>query len=367
LGEIVFGFLAAFFLFLFFIPFAYSALIRVMARGSSPAGRDHKPSVSVIVPAHNEEARIGEKIQSLLSMEYARGRYEVIVVDDGSDDRTGEICRKFGKRIRYIRLGKPGGKIRALNAGIRESRNDIIVITDADTSIKPVSVRNLVRRFSEKGVAAVSGTVEIAGGGGFVQGMEREYVRQDNATRAAEGRTGSLVFLYGQLSAFRKDAVPEINPRAAVDDIEIALSVLGKGKKVVQEPSALVTETAPASLGEFVRQKKRRTLCTTEVVLRHMSLLNPARGWVSLSFLSHRVIPLLSPFLLALSIIFLYLSGPLLLAGLLLLVLIMSFVNPRIVFFFLAMQLIVLASWAEFLSGGAPSGASWRHGGQPRN
>ena len=341
------------------LPFMIAFASRLFREQMNP--KPFEPKISIIIPAHNEEKNIRSKVLDLLSIDYPKNRSQIIVVDDCSDDRTDDICRRFRGKIIYKKLSKREGKIGALNAGMKQAKNNIIVITDADTKIQPDSIRMLVRNFSSRKIGAVNGNLEIKNHKGLIAMMERDYVNQNNKLLSAESRMGSVVFLYGQLCAFRKDLIKKIDLKSAVDDIEIALSILEMGNDVVHESRAVVFEKPSSTLHDFYRQKKRRTVCSMEVVFRHMGLLNPRFGAKALSFFSHRVMPFFSPFLLA---IFMYAAASIsfyLIATILLGVLLASIFKPGFIAHFIFMQVVVIASWISFLSGNAPSGASWKH------
>jgi len=115
-----------------------------------------------MVPAHNEEKVIAQTIDSLLRQDYPN--LEVIVVDDCSTDRTGEIAQNFASKglIKLVRLEKASdSKARAVNYGIPFSRGEIIVTVDADTILEPSSIFELVEAFSNPAVGAVSGNIRV--------------------------------------------------------------------------------------------------------------------------------------------------------------------------------------------------------------
>jgi glycosyltransferase involved in cell wall biosynthesis len=116
-----------------------------------------RPDVSIVIPAYEEEKTISEVLQRLLKVCKSMGRVEIIVVDDGSTDRTGEKVVSF-PTVTYIRHKKNMGKGAALQTGINYSRGKILVIQDADLEYLPEIIPSLVRPISDGSVDIVYGS-----------------------------------------------------------------------------------------------------------------------------------------------------------------------------------------------------------------
>src|SRR5204863_7701071 len=128
---------------------------------AQPAGR--APSVSIIVPAYNEGAMIATVLESLLAIDYPN--FEIVVVDDGSSDRTFLRALPFERRRQDIEcrvLAKPnGGKFDALNHGIAHARGEFVVCIDGDSVLHPQALRHCIARFADARVGAVAGNVRL--------------------------------------------------------------------------------------------------------------------------------------------------------------------------------------------------------------
>ncbi|MCU0619397.1 MAG: glycosyltransferase, partial [Gemmatimonadaceae bacterium] len=143
------------------------------------------PSVTVVVPAYNEARVIGRTITSLLAQRYA-GPLDVIVVDDGSPDGTGDVvARDFAHEPRVTLLRQPnGGKAMALNTGIARATGTIVVCLDADTIFEPTTVAALVRPFADRTVGAVAGNAKVGNRINLVTRWQAlEYVTSQNVDR----------------------------------------------------------------------------------------------------------------------------------------------------------------------------------------
>jgi len=351
------------------LPVVYRAVLSFRAAAASGAGSDAgdgvTPFISVIVAARNEEAVIGKKLRQLAESDYPAALREIIVVDDASDDGTAAAAA--GAEATLLRLSRPSGKIGALNRGLERARGEVVVLTDADTDIGPGSLRGLAGRFRDPEIGAVSGRLR-ARPGGRSAGYERAYLAEENRLQAMESAFSSVPFMYGQLCGFRRALVERINPASAVDDIELALEIVGGGFRVVQEPSAEVEETAPPTVGELLRQKRRRGSCTLEVVVRHLRLLRPRYGFFALTFLVRRLLPFFFPLLLAVFLGSLALSaGPWAALVAAVAVWIAAFAaGGNFTVYMTLMQGVIVLIWYDYLFRRHPVGGNWKtSGGEP--
>ena len=345
------------------LPLIYALILKLWPAPPSLPLVAYTPRITVVVPAHNEASHIRRKLDQLREQSYPPDRMEIVVVDDGSTDQTGPILESYGPRVKLVSLPEPRGKIAALNEGLKISRSEIVVITDADTELEDRSLRELVRPFQDPGIGAVSGRLRIRGEGKSAL-YETAYVEAEHAFRRKESRISSVPFLFGQLSAFRREVLPRIHSASAVDDIEMALVIRERGYRVIHAPQAIVYEEAPASLRRLFQQKRRRGGCTLEVVLRHLGILRPAGGWFALTFLVRRVLPFFNPILLLLAAVFLILAlGAYWAAALLAAIFLAGWLrNRNFTGYLAAMQYIVLLSWLDYFRKKIPRGANWKKG-----
>jgi cellulose synthase/poly-beta-1,6-N-acetylglucosamine synthase-like glycosyltransferase len=121
------------------------------------------PRVTVIVPAHNEEAVIGRRVENLLALDYSSDRFDVVVASDASTDRTDAIVEEVGARQPRVRLLRHprGGKLPALNKTVAATEGDVVAFTDANTTWAPDALTKLVRSFADDDVAYVCGRLTL--------------------------------------------------------------------------------------------------------------------------------------------------------------------------------------------------------------
>jgi cellulose synthase/poly-beta-1,6-N-acetylglucosamine synthase-like glycosyltransferase len=211
--------------------------------------------VSLVIPAHNEEKVIAERIENAIGLDYPRDRLEIVVASDGSTDRTNDIVNGYiDEGVRLMTYPERRGKSATLNATVPRARGTIVVFTDANTSYKRDALRQLTRNFAQGDVGCVCGVLKLTNAPESLtsRGLGL-YVAYETLLKALEARVGSLLFAYGAIYAIRKDLFTPVDPGMA-DDFAIPLSIALRGQKVVHEPRAVAFErSASEPSEEFAR------------------------------------------------------------------------------------------------------------------
>ncbi len=259
--------------------FAYTFSARKAKRG---AQADHFPAVTAVIPAYNEEKTIVSTVRSVLAADYKK--LDVIVVDDGSKDKTLEILRsEFGEDPRVTILTKEnGGKSSALNMGIAQAKSQLLLLLDADTMIAPDSVRLLAPHFKDPKVAAVSGNTRVGNVHNFITRFQRvEYIRDFNLIKNGMCRFNAQPVVPGALGMWRRSAILECGGYSTDtlgEDRDLSMALLKKGYKTEFEPLAFSETEAPDNLRNFVRQRFRWTYSTLQCERKYLSCaFNPLR------------------------------------------------------------------------------------------
>jgi cellulose synthase/poly-beta-1,6-N-acetylglucosamine synthase-like glycosyltransferase len=251
------------------------------------------PSVSLIVPAHDEEQVIVRKVANARALDYPADRLEVVVASDGSSDRTAELARSGGADL-VLELPR-GGKVAALNRAVREARADILAFSDANSYWRPDALRRLVPRFADERVGYACGQVRFEGGeGGNQEGL---YWRYEMAVRSLETRLGGITAGNGGIYAVRRDAYIELDPSRG-QDIGFPFELTKRGWRAVYEPGAIAEERmAPTVEGEF--RRKRRMMWGLWDVMLKWGMLDPRGYGLAYAFeiYSHRLLRYLTPWL----------------------------------------------------------------------
>ncbi|MGE5612654.1 MAG: glycosyltransferase [Bacillota bacterium] len=260
--------------------------------------------VSVVVPAYNEAAVIEKTLAALLALQGNNAPHEIIVVDDGSTDGTGDIAERFSSRVRVIRKVN-GGKASALNLGIQEARNEIVLVLDADTVIGSTCISMLRPHFADPGVVAVAGNVRVGNRRKLLPRLQAiEYVASLSLDRRAQDVLNTISVVPGAAGAFRRSAVLAVGGYPGdtlVEDADLTIMLLQAGGKIHYEPAAVVWTEAPQRLRDAIKQRRRWAFGTVQVCAKHAhSLLARGSGRVGLvslpwTVLTQIVLPIASP------------------------------------------------------------------------
>jgi poly-beta-1,6-N-acetyl-D-glucosamine synthase len=251
------------------------------------------PFVSLLIPAYNEARTIARKIENSLALDYPSDRIEIVVVCDGSSDRTVDIAQA-GPGVRVLALPRNRGKVAALNAAVPGLRGEIIVFSDASAILAPDAVRRLVENFADSTVGAACGRYRVVKPNEVNIGASEDlYWRYEGFLKGQESRLSSTLGAHGHLHAIRRELYPFPPAETVNDDYVIPLAVLGRGFRAVYEPAAAVFEEAREMTG-FGR--RIRIVAGNLQQLRHLrQFLWPCQPLPLFFFLSHKVVRLFVP------------------------------------------------------------------------
>lgn len=276
-------------------------LLRRRWRRRPVALRSIHPLVSVIVAAHDEEATIPRKIRSTLELAWPADRLEVVIVSDGSTDRTASIVAGWGDdRVRLVELERVG-KAGALNAGAAAARGEVLVFTDANAELSRDVLAHLVEPLADPAVGGVCGRKRIRTGRGHATAEgEGLYWRIEDRLKRLESESGSVVAADGGLYAVRRSLYVPIDDPAQADDMAVSMRVVLQDRRLVYEPEAVAVEDAPPGAGGELRRKVRVTNHSMRALLGLGTDLWTS-GFYSVQLVSHKLLRHLGPlFLLAL-------------------------------------------------------------------
>jgi cellulose synthase/poly-beta-1,6-N-acetylglucosamine synthase-like glycosyltransferase len=239
-------------------PLAAASLARLRPRPVRKGPGE--PTVTVVVPAHDEEDVIERRVENLRALDYPEARYEIVVASDGSTDRTGELAQRAGARV--LQLPR-NGKTAALDAAVRASESEVVAFTDANALWAAPALRKLVRNLADPDVAYVCGQLRLDRGATAANGASREgvYWRYELWLRESESTLGSITAGNGAIYAVRRaDYVEADDPRTG-HDFFLPLALTQRGRRAVYEPEAVAWERpaadAEAEYGRKVRMFAR--------------------------------------------------------------------------------------------------------------
>ncbi|OEV09641.1 bifunctional polysaccharide deacetylase/glycosyltransferase family 2 protein [Streptomyces nanshensis] len=240
-------------------------------RPGAPWLREVDEPVTVLVPAHNEEAGIEATVRSLLASTHPY--LQVIVIDDGSTDRTAQIAEGIrDPRVTVIRQpnrGKPG----ALNTGLGYARHEIVVMVDADTVFEPDALFRLIQPLAHPAIGAVSGNTKVGNRTGLLGRWQHlEYVFGFNLDRRMFEVLECMPTVPGAIGAFRRDAlmgIGGVSDDTLAEDTDLTMALWRAGWRVVYEESAIAWTEVPSSLGQLWRQRYRWCYGTLQSMWKH--------------------------------------------------------------------------------------------------
>jgi biofilm PGA synthesis N-glycosyltransferase PgaC len=233
------------------------------------------PGATLLIPAFNEEAVIATCVRAALEVDYPV--LEVLVLDDGSTDRTASVATEAGggdARLEVVRDPVNLGKAERLNTGLRRARYDLVATSDADTHLHPLALKLLASRMVEAGrIGAVAGGPHVTNRGRLLTAMQvLEAAAIIGLIRRTQSLSGGVGTVAGVLGLFRREAVLEVggyDPRMATEDIDLTWRLLLAGWHTVYEPRALVGMEVPSTLSALWAQRKRWALGQGEVLRTH--------------------------------------------------------------------------------------------------
>jgi cellulose synthase/poly-beta-1,6-N-acetylglucosamine synthase-like glycosyltransferase/peptidoglycan/xylan/chitin deacetylase (PgdA/CDA1 family) len=266
---------------------------------------DPPPSVTVLIPAHNEESVIVQTVTSVLLSDLED--LQIIVVNDGSTDKTRELLDysfSHEPRVRIIHQVNRG-KAAALSLALSQADTEIVVTIDADTEIEPDAIRKLIRHFSDPTVGAVAGNVKVGNRSRWLTRWQAlEYITSQNMEKRAFDLLNCITVVPGALGAWRKKAIEAaggITADTVAEDADLTIAIRRLGWRVSYDEEAIAWTEAPETAGQLIRQRFRWTFGTLQSFWKHGdTLLRPkygTLGWIALPniFVFQLVLPLISP------------------------------------------------------------------------
>jgi cellulose synthase/poly-beta-1,6-N-acetylglucosamine synthase-like glycosyltransferase/peptidoglycan/xylan/chitin deacetylase (PgdA/CDA1 family)/spore germination protein YaaH len=234
--------------------------------------------VTVLIPAYNEERVIERSVRRVLESRDAT--VEVIVIDDGSKDRTSEVVREAfadEPRVRLLTL-ENGGKARALNQGLEHVRGEIVIALDADTQFEPTTIARLARWFVDPAIGAVAGNAKVGNRFNIVTRWQAlEYITAQNLERRALARLNAMTVVPGAVGAWRLTAIRDVGgypPDTLAEDQDLTIAIQRAGWKVHYDQYAVAWTEAPESVAALAKQRFRWAFGTLQCLWKHRKVMS---------------------------------------------------------------------------------------------
>ena len=289
-------------LFLSVYPYlTYPAVVYIMAHLFYHPWKkgENAPRVTLIVSVYNEERVVEDKVINSLSLVYPKDSLEIIVISDGSTDRTNDIVSGFrDSRLALKAFSERTGKTACLNRVVPQAKGDIVLFTDANSMFPADTLLKLMKNFSGGNVGLVTGWTKY-GQAGKDEEATGMYSKLEKMTKYWESRISSCVGADGAIFAIRKALYKPLDNRD-INDFVIPLHVISQGGRVVLDPEVYCFEDPAKGGSNEYRRQARITNRTLEAILKNPRFFNPfSFGSVSFFLLSHKLLRFLVPFFVA--------------------------------------------------------------------
>jgi cellulose synthase/poly-beta-1,6-N-acetylglucosamine synthase-like glycosyltransferase/peptidoglycan/xylan/chitin deacetylase (PgdA/CDA1 family)/spore germination protein YaaH len=249
---------------------------RARGPGVPLPGNGEPATVTVLIPAFNEEKVIVTTIERILASDYPN--LEVLIIDDGSKDHTAYIVRSHymsEPRVGVISIPN-GGKANALNVGLSNARGDVVVALDADTQFESTTISRLVRWFTDPAIGAVAGNAKVGNRINMITRWQAlEYIVAQNLERRALSALDTLTVVPGAVGAWRRDVLLELGGFPAdtlAEDQDLTIAIQTRGYRVHFDPSAVAWTEAPATVSGLAKQRFRWAYGTLQCLWKYRNI-----------------------------------------------------------------------------------------------
>ncbi len=250
------------FLALYFAIFVFSTVFEYKNDFYYKPKRKFQPKVSLVVPCYNEEKSITKTLQSFLNLDYPKDNLEIIVIDDGSYDKTLSIAQNFSQKDQRIKVfhKENGGKYTALNLGIAKSTCPFLGTVDADSFLHKDSLKKIMEQFENPKVMAVISSVRIANPKTILEGIQYVEYLMGNFLKKVFSFLNGINVVPGPLSVFNKKVFAKIGPYKKAhqtEDLEMALRMQKNNMPITQAVDAIVYTQGCKTFKELLKQRLR--------------------------------------------------------------------------------------------------------------
>jgi len=248
------------------------------------------PSITLLIAAYNEESCLAKKIENSLSLAYPNDKKHIVVITDGSNDSSFEICKQF---VEVTALHQPErrGKMAAIDRAMETITTDIVVFSDANTDLNITSLTHIAEAFADPKVGMVAGEKRVTSANSE-SGIANEglYWKYESWLKKLDSDTTTVVGAAGELFAIRTSLHKPLPSDTILDDFMLSMEVIKAGYRIKYVPEAYAIESSSLNLAEEWKRKVRISAGGIQSTVRSFSIANPFKyGWISFSYLVHRI------------------------------------------------------------------------------
>jgi cellulose synthase/poly-beta-1,6-N-acetylglucosamine synthase-like glycosyltransferase len=285
----------------------YPLIIALWSR-FHPAGdkasldKDHMPELTVVIAAYNEADNLARKVESINASDYPQEKIGIVVVSDGSTDGTEAVLKPFAN-VRLLSHGERRGKPAAINTAMAVVDTPLVVFTDARQTLKADAITQQVTALADEGIGAVSGELvqmKASSNEGASVGL---YWKYEKWIRKNESQVHSVPGVSGALYAIRAADFVPLAEDTILDDFEIPIRILQKGRMIKFQSGAIMYDRVEESSSKEKQRKVRTLLGNYQSFSRNLWLFNPMHNPIWFQFMSHKVLRLMVPYWMAIMVI----------------------------------------------------------------
>jgi lipopolysaccharide/colanic/teichoic acid biosynthesis glycosyltransferase len=275
-------------------PLVVRYLFRPIDRAATPA-TSTLPTVSILIPAHNEGPRIAEKLENVLALDYPAECLEVLVASDGSVDDTAAVARTFeGRGVRVSELEARGGKLTALKQLLGIAGGELILFTDVGASLPRQTLQELVKEFSDPNVA-VAMPRYATDGRDATASAESAYWDRETRLKQLEADRDMLLGAHGACYLMRRSSIFPIPKDTIHDDFLWPLLARASGRRIAYRSDIAIPDEPPQHLSTVFHRTARMAHGNLQILWRNRTMLRPRYGRVAVSLIGHKLVKTLGP------------------------------------------------------------------------
>ncbi len=289
------------FLALIFPYVVYPLLVRFAieptrnSTATSEAKGECLPTVSVLIPAHNEATRLDQKLLNTLALLYPGDRIEILVASDGSDDQTAAVARAYDTEgVQVFELTERGGKLAALKRLLSHARGDLVLFTDVGAHLPARALIELAAEFDDPNVVVAMPRYSSVGEAG-TGAAEAAYWDRETRLKSLEADREMLLGAHGACYVMRREAIAEVPADTIHDDFLWPLLARARGGRIVYRSDIAVPDAATDRLSTVFERTARMAHGNLQLLWRQRSLLRPRCGRIAFSLVGHKLLKTLGP------------------------------------------------------------------------
>lgn len=279
--------------------FGYPVLIFLLAKmiQKPETYQTYKPSVTLLIAAYNEEAVIEDKIKNSLTIDYPKDLFQILVVTDGSRDRTPEIAKRYTNYgIENLHEPERRGKMAAINRALPNARGEIVVFSDANNYYQADTILKLIQPFGNPSVGGVTGAKVIGQDDDSLGASEGLYWKYESFIKKQESQAGSCTSAAGEVLAIRKKLYSSPPDHVINDDFYIAMQIVRNGYRLVYVPDAKSIERVSPSAQDEIARRTRINAGRFQAIAMARQILPFNRPLLVWQILSHKFLRPIVPF-----------------------------------------------------------------------